>query len=151
MTSEQSNQLEALYTAAIVNKTINLNPDNILWNNSIPDSDIGSTTISLDLSQYQAILVKVSSTPAFILLKVDPNDTSCPYPNEMVPGNVGYFNTSTTISRTHCYGRGFRASKTGLFITAGLGYNVNTGYFETLNSIVKPLVIYGIKSVSLNI
>lgn len=115
----------------------------LLWTNSNPTSDFSAQTISVDLSNYEYILIKFKNT----LNDGYTYETIFRTDNNLRQAIAG----ATSVSPSpQIYIRSFVLSSSQInFIDAYNCYNNGSGtrYMTKLNSLIIPIEIYGYKTI----
>lgn len=117
-----------------------------LWTNSSPSADFTARTISLDLSNYSAVVIySASSTTAGAVT----NALYTPLDFDNYPTIYSQLTHYAGISNSSVYFtvriRTLTISETGIVFDAGSQKQANNNTPSTSNSICIPLAIYGIK------
>lgn len=115
--------------------------ETLLWENASPTSDFAAQTISLDLSEYDRII---------ILMKTEPNVSN--YLNSIIEvGTYGWGQFLVNIASAvalRLFARKITVNSDGVIFDKGYYKNVNsTSAATSSNSHVIPVKIYGIKGV----
>ena len=129
--SNVNDALDDLYTN-IKDKEMEL-----LWENTTNDGFVSGGTIELDLSNYRYIVLELmNSTNNIILMRVNEDDTSLPYPNDTYIGGG---------SNPQIYSRRYTVNENGVVVYVGWFYHGEASTWYSGRNYIAPKKIYGVK------
>lgn len=121
--------------AAVLNEVLPPTPSEykkLLWTNPSPTSSFAAQTISLDLSDYDAIEIIIRSDTANTY-------TLAPIVTEVGKGGIAFNSTAYNS------GRQFTTTTSGITFTAATYYSSYGNWSTTSTNALIPVYIYGIK------
>ena len=141
MTTEQANQLTAIYNSAVLHSGDKV----LLWTNSNPTSSFAPQTISVDLSSYRYAIICISAATGSNIAFGTCGKTLYPVGFDSGTTGTGSISAYPAVSSTLTTARRIlRVMSTGVTFGSGATPDTTAGNFNENNSYGIPMYIYGI-------